>query len=227
MKKKFALLSIFALIFVLAFGLSACGGTDDADDVEESTEIEESADAEETPAEEAPVTVDGAEYGYSGTDPVECAVYEYLADEIAEQYGGGDDDDTISVPVVTVIRTDDAGNGSYNVYGDFWVFNYKVEGDTLKTISGGAHPGMMTVAKDDDDNEYEVTSMTAVKDGGEYESSAKEIFGDSYEEFVKVSSDDEAREKLRGETLASYVNMNGLKVTKYQDEGWDPVDLPL
>lgn len=216
MKKKLALVSIFALVFVLAFGFTACN---DKEDVEETTDVEESADIEIT-------EVDGAEYGYAGEDPVECAVYEYLADEIAENYGGGDDDDTISVPIVNIIRTDEIENG-YNVLGDFWVFNYKVEGDTLKCISGGAHPGMMTVMKDDDDEEYEVTAMVPVEDGENYEASAKEIFGDSYEEFAKVNSDSDARETLRAETLANYVKMNGLSVTKYQDEGWDPVDLPL
>ena len=38
-------------------------------------------------------------------------------------------------------------------------------------------------------------------------------------------TDDEAKKELRTITVTDYVNYNGLPVTKYQDEGWDPVDL--
>ena len=76
-------------------------------------------------------------------------------------------------------------------------------------------------------DEYEVTSFDVVADGGEFESSAKELFGDSYEDFMKVYGDSDARQELRKITVSDYVNMNGLEVTKLQDEGWDPVDLYL
>ena len=69
--------------------------------------------------------------------------------------------------------------------------------------------------------------MDMVADGGNFESSAKEIFGDKYDAFMKVNSDSEAREKLRAETIANFVKANSLNFTKYQDEGWDPVDIPL
>ena len=44
---------------------------------------------------------------------------------------------------------------------------------------------------------------------------------------MKVNGDQEARESLRAQIIADYVKANGLSVTKYQDEGWDPVDIPL
>jgi hypothetical protein len=69
--------------------------------------------------------------------------------------------------------------------------------------------------------------MDTVADGGNFESSAKEIFGDKYDAFMKVNGDSEAREKLRAEIIANFVKANGLNFTKYQDEGWDPVDIPL
>ena len=110
-------------------------------------------------------------------------------------------------------------------YGEFYVNNYKIEGDTLKCVSGGSHPGKMEVVKDGDT--YVVKEFEQVKDGGEFEPSARDIFEESYDDFMKVNGDADAREKLRAQGLADYVKTNGLSVTKYQDEGWDPVDLNL
>ena len=42
---------------------------------------------------------------------------------------------------------------------------------------------------------------------------------------MKVHSDSDARDELRRITVSDYVKMNGLSVTQYQDEGWDPVEL--
>lgn len=177
----------------------------------------EAAEASEAPA------VDGSKYGYTGDDPVMAAVYQYLVEEVAASYEP--DEDTISVPVACVVATEEGSDGTTDVYGDFWINNYKVEGDTLKCVSGGNHPGVMHVAKDGDT--CKVTSFDQVADGGEFDSSAKEIFGDNYDAFMKIYSDSDAIEKERAKVLADYVKANGLDVTKYQDEGWDPVELAL
>ena len=44
---------------------------------------------------------------------------------------------------------------------------------------------------------------------------------------MKIYSDSDAIDKERAAVLAAYVKANDLAVTKYQDEGWDPVDLAL
>ena len=81
----------------------------------------------------------------------------------------------------------------------------------------------MHVAKNGD--VYEVTSFDQVADGGEFDSSAKEIFGDHYEDFMAVYGDSDAREENRKITVSDFVNLNGLEFNYYQDEGWDPVEL--
>ena len=167
----------------------------------------------------------GAKYGYMGQDPVELAVWKYLCEDIASQYGSAGEEGVVAVPVVQIIKTEEGDDGDTHVYGNFHVYNYRIDGDTLVMVSGGTHPGMMHVAKDGD--EYKVTAFDQVKDGGEFDASAKEIFGDSYDDFMKVYSDDEAREALRLKGLADYVKTNGLSVTKTQEEGWDAVDLDL
>ena len=116
-----------------------------------------------------------------------------------------------------------AENGGSNVWGCFEVYNYKIEGETLSCVSGGSFPGKMHVAKTA--NGSVVDDFAVVEDGANYDSSAKEIFGDRYESFVQESSDENARNAARKQILANYVKANGLKVTQYQDYGWDPVKL--
>ena len=102
--------------------------------------------------------------------------------------------------------------------GDFWVFNYSQVGDTLKCVSGGSHPGLMHVTQTV--NGLEVTGFDQVEDGSRYMLTAKEIFGDKYDAFQSINSDEKKREKLRAEGLARYVKEQGLSATMYQDYGW-------
>ena len=213
MKKYLRMIMLALMVLALAL-LGACGGGSDQ-------AAEETADTAETAEDAAPETVDGSAYGYDGNDAVEAAVYKYLAETVSKDYDAAD----ASVPVVTIIGTDTGNEDDILVWGDFWINNYNVEGDTLKCVSGGSYPGVMHLAKSGD--ACEVKSFDVVEDGGNFDSSAKELFGDKYDDFVKISSDDKQREETRADILAVYVKANGLDVTKYQDEGWDPVDIPL
>ena len=69
-------------------------------------------------------------------------------------------------------------------------------------------------------NGLEVTSFDQVEDGSRYMLTAKEIFGDKYDAFQSINSDEKKREKLRAEGLARYVKEQGLSATMYQDYGW-------
>ena len=67
---------------------------------------------------------------------------------------------------------------------------------------------------------YQVTAFDQVEDGANLLQSAKKIFGDKFDAFQTINSDEQKREKLRSEVLASYVKKNGLSATFYQDYGW-------
>ena len=198
---------ILMTALVMAFGISACGTTEEAAVEEENVTIEDS---------ESEPEVDGTAYGYAGSDPVEAAVYKYLAEEVSKDY----DDAEVHIPTVNIVHIDFTPKDEILVYGDFWIENYNVEGDTLKCVSGGHYPGMMQVSKD-----YVVTDFKQASDGEDFDSSAKEIFGDHYDDFMKIYSDSDLRNELRKVTVTDYVNLNGLSVTKFQDEGWDPVEI--
>lgn len=159
-------------------------------------------------------------YKYPGDDRLMAAVYEYIVDKYSTQYDKAD----VSIPAVTIVDTDDSDPDDIRVWGDFRIDNYDLEGDTLMAQSGGSYPGCIHLRKTGDD--YEVTEVEEVEDGSGYTSSAKKIFGSRFEAFIK-SMDDEKREEIRTQIIADYVKANGLSVKKYQDYGWDPVQLPL
>ncbi len=168
-------------------------------------------------SEEVVDLIDGAAYGYAGDDPVEAACYQYMAETVSKDYEAAD----VSIPVVNVVHEDMTGEDEVLVYGDFWIYNYKTDGDTFKCVSGGNYPGCMHVSKTD----YTVTAFDVVADGGAWEESAKEIFGENYEDFAAAHSNSDANDELRKITVSDYVNLNGLDIKYYQDEGWDPVEL--
>ena len=142
------------------------------------------------------------------------AIDRYLVDEIGKQYAKGEH----CVPFHHIVAVDERNADDILIWGDFWVFNYNQVGDTLKCVSGGSHPGLMHVAQTE--NGFEVTAFEQVEDGSNFLPSAKKIFGDKYDAFQAINSDEKNREILRAEVLGNYVKKQGLSVTLYQDYGW-------
>ena len=151
---------------------------------------------------------------------IEQAVDQYLVDTFGKQYSQAD----VCIPQQIVTATDEADEQDIKVWGDFWVFNYNIAGDTLKTASGGSHPGLMHLKKAE--KGYEVTAFDQVGDGSQFEPTAKKIFGDKYDAFMKMHSNDKEREQNRAQGIAKYAKAHNLKVTMYQDSGWPAVKLP-
>lgn len=150
----------------------------------------------------------------------DAAVANYLENVIGKQYAEGQ----YSISSPFVISTDNGDLQDVKVWGDFWVFNYNVSGDTLKTVSGGNHPGLMHLKKTD--KGMEVTNFEVVEDGAGNLESAKKIFGDQYEAFHEINSNQEKRESIRLQFIADYAKKNNLPVKMVQDYGWPAVELP-
>ncbi|MCR5595652.1 MAG: hypothetical protein K6G12_07380 [Lachnospiraceae bacterium] len=159
-------------------------------------------------------------YTYKGSNPLAGAASEYMITEYSQYFETAD----VSIPVISIIDSDESDPEDIKVWGDFWIYNYDLEGDTLMTKSGGSFPGLMHIKKDADGN-YSVYSMDVVEDGSSYNDSAKKIFGDNYDVFITATSDSEAHTDIRTDTIATYVDDNDLPITQYQDYGWDPVKL--
>lgn len=143
----------------------------------------------------------------------------FLAEEFGTKYTQGD----LCIPVLMIVAEDECETEIAWVWGDFWVFNYKIVGDTLKTISGGNHPCRLQIGELDD-SPY-VMGYDLVEDGAGYEASAKRIFGEHYDIYQNMHSNEQVREAVRKEQLSEYVKQNGLPYRYYQDYGWPTVEL--
>ena len=174
------------------------------------------------PTENNAQTETPAQTEVAATEVATCytAVDDYLVNEIGKNYAQSD----VCIPYAYVISADEGNPDDILVWGDFWVFNYEISGDTLKTASGGNHPGLMHVKKTNDG--YEVTGFDAVVDGAGNMESAKQIFGDKFDVYQEFSSAAEKREMERLRFTADYVKKHDMSVTLLQDYGWPAVELP-
>ena len=147
---------------------------------------------------------------------VRQAISDYLLREIAPYYLRGE----LCVPSLMMVREEDTC-----VWGDFWVFWYNISGDTLKTVSGGDHPGRMTLKYEN--GKPQVVDFERVEDGSRFMPTAKRIFGDYLDIFMNMHANESVREAVRREQLFEYVQQNGLNVHYYQDFGWEAKELEL
>lgn len=221
MRKKF--LNLLVVSTVMGFLLSACGNTDtEVEDVKENIEevedvVDEVTGDDESEKDDADVLPD---YEYPGPESFFTELYDYVED-FNKDYEEAD----VSIPCVRILEMDESDNSDIKVYGDFDIYNYNLDGDTLSCVSGGNYPGLIHVAMDDE-GDYEVTGFDVVLDGNQFDASAKEIFGDKYDAFIKMNSDQDDREKVRAQIISNYVFANNLDIKYYQDYGWDKVELP-
>ncbi len=149
------------------------------------------------------------------------AIETYLADVIGKQYSPGE----ICIPYHSYEAVDESNEQDIQVWGDFWVENYNVAGDTLLFVSGGNHPGKMHVRKGDDGH-FVVTGFDAVGDGSTFLPTAKAIFGDRFEDFQNAYSNHEEREEARKNAIGAYVIKHDIPVKVYKDYGWPAVEIP-
>ncbi|MBQ6741292.1 MAG: hypothetical protein IJR04_01720 [Bacteroidales bacterium] len=145
---------------------------------------------------------------------VRKAISDYLVSEISEHYLKGE----LCIPVLMMVHED-----SLQVWGDFWVLWYNPSGDTLKCVSGGNHSGLMTLEKID--GNYKVLSFEQTVDGAGNQASARRIFGEHYDIYQNMHSNEAVREAIRKEQLGEYVQFHGLLFHYYQDYGWPAVEL--
>ena len=143
-----------------------------------------------------------------------AAIRRYLTSEIGSQYAETD----YCVPLCQIVAVDESNAEDIRVWGDFWVYNYSLSGDTLQCVSGGNHPGLIHVRQTE--KGFEVTGFDRVEDGSHFAPSARRIFGKKYKDFMAVQADDTKRERQRAEGLAEYVRNYNIPAAYYQDYGW-------
>jgi hypothetical protein len=147
------------------------------------------------------------------------AISDYLIKEIGVQYRQGQ----FCIPTLMIVSAQEISTNQARVWGDFWIWWYNLEGDTLMTVSGGNHSGVMTVISQD--GALKVTSFEQTVDGAGNDASARRIFGSHYDIYQNMHSNQDVREAVRREQLGEYVKSHNLKINYYKDFGWDAVKL--
>ena len=147
------------------------------------------------------------------------AISDYLVKEIGVQYRQGE----LCIPTLMIVSAQEISANQARVWGDFWIWWYNQEGETLMTVSGGNHSGVMTVIQQDD--KLKVTSFEQTVDGAGFDASARRIFGSHYDVYRNMHSNQDVREAVRREQLGEYVKSHNLKISYYKDYGWDAVRL--
>lgn len=147
------------------------------------------------------------------------AISDYLIKEIGSQYKQGQ----LCIPTLMIVSAEEISADQARVWGDFWIWWYNLEGDTLMTVSGGNHSGVMTVISRN--GALKVTSFEQTVDGAGNDASARRIFGSHYDIYQNMHSNQDVREAVRREQLGEYVRFHNISVYYYKDYGWDAVKL--
>lgn len=150
-------------------------------------------------------------------------ISDYLTDSIASYYLQGE----VSIPCIVFVAVDEdlTEDNSTDIpfYGDFWVFNYNISGDTLLTVSGGSHPGCIHLTATD--GKISVKSFDRVTDGAGFLASAKRIFGNHFELFEQIQSNESLKDEYRKQSIIDYAKQHNLNIRYYKDFGWPAVDI--
>ena len=161
-------------------------------------------------------------YRYSGEDEQEAALITYFLTEqnyYYQSYG------SVTIPAFCILSSEDAEDGRIKVYGNFWMFSYVKDGETLSCESGGVTPGAAYLRKED--GGYAVDEFDRIEDGDDYSTELDRICGgnSSLEEQYRASAggDSEVLKESRLQFINQYVQDNDLDITAYQDYGQDPI----
>ena len=132
----------------------------------------------------------------------------------------------VNIPAYVIIKQSEVDDVT-KVYGDFWVYGYKLEDKNLSCINGGSYPGVFYLRQNE--NGYEVQSFDMLADGSGYEESLKKVCeGDEELEKSFLAVSDASNEEslaARRNFINLYAVANNLEIETYQDYGWDPVKL--
>ncbi|MCR4751301.1 MAG: hypothetical protein K5852_03310 [Eubacterium sp.] len=159
------------------------------------------------------------EFSYTGEDPYFDAILDYIRKTDGESF----DQSQVMIPAFILLEEDATDPEDIKVWGNFWIFNYDLEGTTLMMQSGGEAPGLIHLKKTE--YGYEVTSMDRVGDGSNYDPDMERIFGVKKELLDAIRSAKDDLDTVRADYIRMYSEESGIEITAFQDYGWDPVPI--
>lgn len=139
---------------------------------------------------------------------------------IENSFGDVGSDLTICVP--KVLKVDDSDPKDVKLWGDYVVQRFLLANTSLIDGSGSSFGGIAHI--DASEGGPLVTDFEFLEDGAGFDASLDKLFGS---EGLKEAYLDACnhRDEYLSETLANYINNNGLYITQYQEYGWPPVSV--
>ena len=175
------------------------------------------ADTGQAPAEKAAAL---PPYRYDGTDPYLAAICRYLLADAGDPANG----EEVTIPAPVVFYTAESEDEA-EVFGNFWLFRYRLEGTTLQLQSGRELPGRFRLKKDG--SAYTVTAFDQVSRGRGYEQEIQALCAGKrgvypsleahYQEHDYTGQTDIAY--VRKVFIDRYAEKNNLTIRAYQDHG--------
>lgn len=163
-------------------------------------------------------------YAYIGYDPLMREICRYI---VAVDLPTVSERGETQIPAPVIVKIDDSNPQDIKVWGNFWSYNYTLNGMTLTCEGGGEMPGIMHLAKTEDG--YMVIGFEGVGDGSDYAKDMKALCKGHLGLYQKLLNTSDGKNEecvaIRKELIESYVNYYDLNVDSYQDYGWDPVYL--
>lgn len=160
-------------------------------------------------------------YVYPGEDPIIGAIANYSSENSSQYWDG--DVECVAIPAPIILKTIMTDDTHADVYGNFWVMKYKLEGTTLVCVSGGENPGIMHLEMID-----QIWTVASVESAGDGDNYSKDIVrfcnGDKELEKAFFNTTDAQQDPLksvRAEFIREYVEANKLPIDSYQDPYWD------
>ena len=154
-------------------------------------------------------------------DPLEAAAYDYLSFDYTNDY----DVSNVIIPYVKIVDIDETNPKDVLLYGDYYAWEFKKEGDTLVAVSGGHCPGIIHLESSEEDGDVSYSAI-GVMDEAFTDEDTKTLFGKYYESYHEISSDEQIREPKIAQVIADYVAANDLDVIKYRFGGEAAKELP-
>ena len=162
-------------------------------------------------------------YPFAEENPLIAAVVDgILSTDLGYELEAGD----VLIPAPILLKTElNADETEATVWGNFWMFAYRLNGRTLETACGGDNPGIMKLEKQD--GAWTVVSLELAPVNGNREAYLRQFAdGDEalYSEYL-IAGDavDGYLPQYRRAFIIGYVNANGLDIEAYQDAGCEPV----
>ncbi len=157
-------------------------------------------------------------FTYTGDDPVLAAVSAETAN-----YGSSFllEDNSVSIPVPIVLKTETVDDTHMKVYGNFWVFNYTLKDDVLDQISGGERPAIMSLEKKDEG--WIITNVEECDSGADYYLDIKRFCNGDKELEEAFATSADASSPLFKEVflkyLQDYITANNLPAKFWKEYG--------